>query len=253
MNLYDDDNTNYAAIFDQRGDDYHAAMQLIPSARDLEFRNLLNQAVLKNNMCVVDIPSGGNYLSKYIKEDVTLIPLETSEVFAKLGNSEVCNWSSLPIKDNSVDVIFTCAAFHHVVEADRLKFMNEASRVLKPNGKLVIADVKEGTAIDHFLNTFVDQNNSLGHKGDFMDDNFSKTYETEFLKSSPSKFIEFPWVLSDSEDISINYLKLMFGIDKADQKSIKKEIVETLNFKKSKTGHFTIDWALNYEVYTKTN
>lgn len=251
MNLFDDENIDYAAIFNQRGDDYHAAMQLIPSARDLEFNNLLSQVVLKDNMTVVDIPSGGNYLARYIKTKVKLFPLETSEVFAKLGNSIVCSWSSLPMDDNSVDVIFTCAAFHHVVESDRKKFMNEASRVLKNKGKLVIADVKEGTQVDYFLNTFVDKNNSLGHKGIFMDDAFSKTYETEFLKSSPSKFIEFPWILSESKDTSIKYLKLMFGIDKADYTAIKKEITKTLNFKKIDTGQYTIQWALNYEVYTK--
>ncbi|WP_282041975.1 class I SAM-dependent methyltransferase [Winogradskyella flava] len=251
MNLYDDKNINYAAIFDRRGDDYHKAMKLIPSARDNEFISLLNQSVLKDGMTVVDIPSGGNYLSNYINQKVTLFPLETSEVFAKLGNSKLCSWSLLPLENNSIDVIFTCAAFHHVVEMDRKKFMEEASRVLKTDGKLVIADVKAGTAVDQFLNTFVDKNNSLGHKGVFMDDTFSKAYETASLKASASNFLKFPWVLSNIEDISISYLKLMFGIDKASQSSIKKEIAKTLNFQKTETGNYTIDWALNYEIFTK--
>nr|WP_321222813.1 class I SAM-dependent methyltransferase [uncultured Psychroserpens sp.] len=250
MNLYEDNNFNYSEIFNKRGDDYHSAMKLIPSARDYEFNSLLNQVDIKDNMVIVDVPSGGNYLSKYLKNDVTVIPLETSEVFAKIGDSQICDWSTLPLKDNSADIIFCCAAFHHVVENDRRKFMNEASRVLKSNGKLVIADVKLGTSIDEFLNQFVDTYNSLGHNGEFMDDDFSNTYETSTLKADMTNFVEFPWVFTDSLEDSITYLKLMFGIDKADEVSILKEAKKILNFGK-KEGHknFSIDWALNYAVF----
>jgi len=252
MNLYEDDNSNYSDIFDQRGDDYHSAMKLIPSARDYEFNSLLNQVNIEDGMTIVDIPSGGNYLSKYLKNKVTVIPLETSEVFSKLGNSQVCEWSLLPLEDNTVDIIFCCAAFHHVQENDRKTFIKEAQRALKTNGKLVIADVKVNTPVASFLNEFVDNNNSLGHIGCFMDDTFSNHYETKGMVSSDSNFVEFPWIFTSDLEESIQYLKLMFGIDKADSKMILEEVKETLNFSKQQgRDSYSIDWALNYEVFNK--
>lgn len=253
MNLYVESSLKYSDIFDQRGDDYHRAMKLIPSARDKEFQSLLNQVEISDGFTIVDIPSGGNYLSHYLKNKVTVIPLETSEVFAKLGNSKVCGWSLLPLEDNSADIIFCCAAFHHVDEVDRRKFINEANRVLKTNGKLVIADVKVNTAVATFLNGFVDTYNSLGHIGNFMNDEFSKDYETSTMQSTSSNYAEFPWVFTSDAEKSIEYIKLMFGIDEADFKMILKETEQSLNFGKHGKDEYSIDWALNYEVFTKTS
>jgi SAM-dependent methyltransferase len=252
MNLYENNNLKYSEIFDQRGSDYHNAMSLIPSARDYEFISLLNQVTIEDDMTIIDIPSGGNYVSKYLKNKVNFIPLETSEVFAKLGNSQMCSWSALPLENNSADIIFCCAAFHHVEEIDRRKFINEAHRVLKTNGKLVIADVKVNTAAARFLNEFVNTHNSLGHIGDFMDDKFSNIYASKKMKSYASNFVYFTWVFSDDIEESIQYLKLMFGIDKADFKTILEEVKKTLNFgKRLEEEAYSIDWALNYEVFSK--
>ena len=251
MNLYKTSQETYADIFNQRGADYHNAMKLIPGARDLEFLNLLDRVSLKDEMVIVDIPSGGNYLANYINQKVQIKPLETSEVFANLGNSKVCNWAEIPLEDNSADIIFCCAAFHHVIEEDRKKFMKEASRILKNDGKLVIADVKLGSSSDHFLNDFVDSKNSLGHQGVFMDHNFAATYQLPSLISTESKYVQFPWVFSENKETAIEYLKLMFGLDLASSDEIENEIVNSLNFSLNTDKKFQIDWALNYEVFTR--
>ena len=48
---------------------------------------------------------------------------------------------SIPLFDNSIDVVFTNMALHHVVDAK--KAIAEMFRILKDNGTAVISDVKE--------------------------------------------------------------------------------------------------------------
>ncbi len=52
----------YESIFSRRGQAYHRAMQLVPSARRNEFSAALEQVDLRRGDVVCDVPSGGGYL-----------------------------------------------------------------------------------------------------------------------------------------------------------------------------------------------
>lgn len=251
MNNFNNGKISYSDIFNLRGLDYHKAMMLLPHARDHEFKNIIEEVTVFPNMTIVDMPSGGNYLKSYLPDDVNIIPLETSEVFAKLGNTEVCNWSQLPLQSNSVDVFFCCAAFHHVEEDDRLKFRDEVTRVLKPNGKLVIADVHLGTTVDHYLNKFVNKNNSMGHLGWFLDESFGAKYTTKSLQLKNNTLKEFPWYLSNNLETSMLYMKLLFGIDKANTSTLSAYLKENLGLKQDINNLYRINWCLKYVTFYK--
>jgi len=47
---------------------------------------------------------------------------------------------SLPIPDTSIDICFSTLAFHHMPDEVKRKALEEMKRVLKPNGRIVIAD-----------------------------------------------------------------------------------------------------------------
>ena len=61
-------NETYQAIFNLRANTYHQAMTQWPHARQKEFEIALSFCDLSDNHCIVDIPSGGGYLSKYISK-----------------------------------------------------------------------------------------------------------------------------------------------------------------------------------------
>ena len=46
----------------------------------------------------------------------------------------------LPFTDNSFDKVYSCLVFHQLDAEIKLNCLQELNRVLKPNGKLVIAD-----------------------------------------------------------------------------------------------------------------
>ena len=79
---------DYRDIFELRGRLYHQAMREHPDARINEFQSVINEADIAPGMTVVDVPSGGAYLSSYL-EEVELFGLETSETFAQLGNEKI--------------------------------------------------------------------------------------------------------------------------------------------------------------------
>lgn len=224
---------------------------LLPNARDNEFVNIINEIDIIPGMTIVDMPSGGNYLKSYLPDNVNVIPLETSEIFAKLGHTKICNWSSLPLKNNSVDTILCCAAFHHVETKDRLKFRDEVERVLKVNGKLIIADVELGSQLDHYLNGFVNDNNSMGHVGWFLDKSFGDRFATENLVLKRNIYKEFLWEFSDDIDTSMAYMKLLFGIDKASKNDVKSYLKKHLNLVKVPHEKYKINWGLRYVTFSK--
>lgn len=251
MNLYESKNLKYSDIFNKRGLEYHKAMVMLPNSRDNEFLNITKQVKFSLDMIVVDVPSGGNYLKNFLPKSINYIPLETSSSFADINNTKICDWSQLPFENSSIDVIIVCAAFHHVSNEDRLKFKEEAIRVLKSNGKLVIADVQKGSKIDNFLNGFVNEQNSMGHNGEFLETNFCIEYETKKLIAEKDVVIDFPWVLSSETEESMKYVQLLFGLDKANTEQIEKYLTKNLNLTKNNNNKLQIDWQLRYVTFQK--
>ena len=76
---------------------------------------------------------------KYTGIDLTPRMIEVAKS-KNLDNTEfvVGDAENLPFKDNSFDIIINSQSFHHYPNPQ--SFFNEVSRVLKPNGKLILRD-----------------------------------------------------------------------------------------------------------------
>ena len=133
---------DYASIFNARADAYHEAMRRWPDARNTEFTTLFKGMSLKKGMHIIDVPSGGGYLARYLPDDVSLHHLETSELFARLFKEEahsgskhpltLCELERLPEQDNSTDLACSLAGLHHI--EDKTPLFKELFRILKPGG-----------------------------------------------------------------------------------------------------------------------
>lgn len=53
---------------------------------------------------------------------------------------DLYNGANLPYQDNQFDKIYSCLVFHQLDAETKLNCLKELNRVLKPNGKLIIAD-----------------------------------------------------------------------------------------------------------------
>ena len=105
-------------------------------------RNLgidLSKYVSGRNLKILDLGSGGRRgLDKYgrvVYSDISLKMLKQGKLSAGVN----LDASSLPFKDESFDVITSIAMFHHLpTKKDRLNFLKEVRRVLKPGGVSII-------------------------------------------------------------------------------------------------------------------
>jgi len=105
-------------------------------------RNLgidLSEYVSGRNLKILDLGSGGrrglDKFGKVIYSDISLEMLKQG----KLRSGVNLDASSLPFKDESFDVITSIAMFHHLpTKKDRLNFLKEIRRVLKPGGISII-------------------------------------------------------------------------------------------------------------------
>jgi len=90
--------------------------------------------------------------------------------------------SGLPafaLSGHAADVLVSLAGLHHL--PDRAARYLEAKRVLRPGGRIVVADVLKGSSADSFLNGFINEANSMGHHGIFLDEGDVRAMEDSGL------------------------------------------------------------------------
>lgn len=208
---------DYHDIFELRGQLYHQAMQKFPDARSSEFLSVIQEAGIEPGMSVVDIPSGGAYLSRYLC-DIELIGLETSQTFAQLANEKTPNAllfdnNRFPLKDASIDRILSIAGLHHV--ENKRELFTEMRRVLKPDGRIVVADVAEDSFVRDFLDDFVGRYCETGHSGWYFGDDTRAELHDAGLNIVDEKRLDYLWYAPDMEQLA-DFCRLLFGMVNAD-------------------------------------
>lgn len=127
---------------------YQQAMARFPEARALEFDYAVETAQPRPGDVMVDFPSAGGYLGRYLQArapGAVYHALEHApEYRAAGGRVKAGRWDRLPFTNASVDIVLTLAALHHLYPG-RMPFYRESRRVLTRGGRLVIADVADGS------------------------------------------------------------------------------------------------------------
>lgn len=233
---------DYQKIFDQRGHSYRLAMDKYPLARRAEFIAALDYVRPYSGMTLLDIPSGGGYLKDYLDEDVDYLGYDFSGEFADnhAGVSK-CREAKLVLNSNSVDVVLSLAAHHHIV--DRKGFYDEIYRVLSPKGKFIIIDIEAGSKVDTFLNDFVNRWNTHGHQGIFLSQNDIRVltsfgYEVNYHNQT------IQWVFDNTNEM-VSFVRLLFGLDMNPTTSQVMRALNELGFEKV-NNMIALSWPMAY-------
>ena len=145
-----------AAIADKDWNDYVASAEVV--ARQPGFQELrdliLSRAQLSGNERVADLGSGTGLLTLPAAAQAKRVwavdissnmcdYLATKAKSAELDNVEpvVASIVSVPLVENSIDVVISNYCFHHLDEAGKMTALEEVWRLLVPGGRLVIGDM----------------------------------------------------------------------------------------------------------------
>ncbi len=109
-----------------------------------EFEEL--KKYIEPNTKILDLGCGnGRLFELFSNKQINYTGVDFSKQLIKIAQQKYGNhfktssMFSLPFSNNSFDSIWSIAVFHHIPsEKLRIKTLNEAKRVLKPNGKIII-------------------------------------------------------------------------------------------------------------------
>lgn len=231
---------DYNNTFSKRCRSYAYAVSTYPEALRNEFQTAVEELNLQPTDILLNIPASCIPLTSYYTvQPKYTYEFETNEEFASLTNIPICSFYNIPLPNASVSKIISLASLHHMSEDERPVFYRECKRVLMPGGELVIGDVKRESKQADWLNTFVNQYNSSGHKGIFFSEEDCIPLQKEgFITSIKER--EYTWNFN-STDSMIDFTKHLFGLDLATDQIILNGLQEYLQ-----PNNTLIDWKLIY-------
>lgn len=168
---------------------------------------------------ILDVPSGGAYLRSILPAGVRYSAADESPHFHAAcphrllpgDRALLAPAHDLPVAGGSFDAVCSVAGLHH--QPQRLPIYREWCRVLRPGGRLVIADVAEGSAIAGFLNGFVDRYNSQGHAGVFLSDTDVRDLVAAGFDAVSVEDVHYHWRFRDPAHATA-FCRGLFGLDR---------------------------------------
>lgn len=239
----------YADIFEKRGFDHDQAFTLYPQACEDECRAILSLAAPKPGDTLLDVPSAGGFLTTHLSiEGIQIIAVDPSPVLQalcarRISSSYLAPLNKLPIETGTVDVVVCLAGLHH--ETGLPKVFQEFRRVVRPSGRLAIAEVAEGSNVANFLNGFVDQYNSMGHQGVFWNSGCTTMLEAAGWNVMHNEPAQYHWRFEDRASL-VHCLALMFGIDLATPDQIFDAVTALLGVDVLPNGQLGMRWSLQH-------
>lgn len=235
---------SYAEIFAERGSAYHSAMGACPRARDAEFLAVLEPLRDRLDGRLCDMPAGGGYLAAYLSNGMDYVGIDPSDDFIDafpLGIRCIkADLTDVPLPDASIDCVVSLAALHH--EPDLAAVFREMRRLVKPEGRAVIADVAVNTRPALFLNGFVDANNPLGHDGHFLDHRTAPLLEEAGFQIADDRLIDVPWQFETREQAG-QFCRRLFWMPSLDADAVARAMDHEIGLEEA-DGAVRVCWIL---------
>lgn len=230
---------------------YNEANRDHPEVRETERQLLISRLDLEPGMVVCDVGAGGGYLAEGIDlaldGDVRVVCVENSESFLATIDDRfdkvLSSLGQIDLPADSADRICSLAGLHH--QENKADFFAEAFRILKPCGRLVVADVLAGSPPALFLNDAVDRFTDIGHDGMFVEHSEMRTLIAGAgFEHAEEQYERYTWDLPSRADLT-SFCRTLFRMNAASLAEVEAEIDRHLDVSESATG-VHLHWSLIY-------
>ncbi|MBP0903458.1 class I SAM-dependent methyltransferase [Mariniflexile gromovii] len=135
--------------------------------------------ILKNNFPESDLKVFDFYNAKLHTEPAIIRARKVSLVYP---NTQEIKSNTLPLEDNSIDIIFLLSAAHEIrLHEEKIQFLKECRRVCKPNGQVIMVEhLRDLTNFFAFSIGFTHFFSRKVWKSAFISAGFSEFTETKF-------------------------------------------------------------------------
>ena len=155
-----DFNAKSKSAYNKKADNYEKTLD---GRLTRKFKQLLvSEIVLSENENVLDVACGnGSFLNALnSKTPINGFGIDIADKMIKNAAAinpgmilQTAGCEAIPYDDGLMDVITVCAAYHHF--PDPAAFANEAKRVLKPQGRIYIAEIYLPSFLRFLVNPFI--------------------------------------------------------------------------------------------------
>lgn len=229
---------SYKDIFDQRGSSYDAAMRRWPDPRADDFLIPLEWIGVKDGETLLDLPAGGGYIGRYLPGGCRWIQHEPSGGFS--GHASDNSLVPIPLSDASVDCAISIAGVHHL--DDKNVLFEEMRRVLKREGRLLLADVHEQSAVARFLDEYVGEHNSTGHQGRYLADDTLVELRDAGFDVVRAERTTYTWRFDDREQLGL-FCAALFDMRDVDPDAVSDAVDNYLGISTT-DGKIAMNWEL---------
>lgn len=233
---------NYEEIFRERGGAYHEAMKRWPEARRDDFVVPLAWVAPAAGETLVDVPSGGGYLGRYVPASCRWFPHEPCASFAEGVTSLDAQLLPLPFADGFADCAISIAGVHHL--DDKRPLFREFRRVLKPLGRVLIADVHEDSGVARFLDDFVGPQTVTGHEGRYLGPATLADLEATGFSVRRAERVTYPWRFADESELGA-FCRLLFGMQDIEADAVVRAAGRYLGIR-TEDGRIALNWELYF-------
>lgn len=236
---------SYAEIFEQRALSYHSAMKLAPKAREEEFFAVVEPLEDLPDGLVCDMPSGGCYLAPYVAPRMRYVGVEPVEDFVRSVEDPTRETlkapiTAVPLPSGSVSYVISLAGLHH--EQSLAAVFAEMRRLVRPAGRVILADVAIDTGPARFLNGFVDRNNPMGHEGRFLDEATAGLLEAAGLNVLDDRILSVPWRFNTVTEAG-TFCSDLFGVVGLEPSAVAEAMANDIGVKQA-DGQVRVGWSL---------
>ena len=230
---------------------FNQANRRYPEARATERALLIERLNLEPGLAICDVGAGGGYLAEGIDAvlpgECRILCVENSGAFLDSIDdrfdkilSSLCR---IDLADAMVDRVSCLAGLHH--QERKGDFFREAHRILRPGGRVVVADVLDGSPPAKFLNDSVDRYTDIGHDGMFLHPGELTGLMTEAgFDNASEQYEEYTWNFPDRKTM-IWFCQTLFRMGKATPQQVEQEIDRYLQVTESPSG-VHLHWSLIY-------